>query len=797
MARLVVLVSMSLAVLGIGTERASGPTLGGQQRQVEVVVELASPPLAHAPKGRARLDAEQRAFRARLDARLPDAEIRWRYRLVANGFAVVLPTSQVPDLKRLPGVHDVYLGASYGPQLDKSPQQIGAPAVWGQGLETAGQGMKIGIIDSGIDQSHPFFDPTGYSMPTGFPKGQQRYTNAKVIVARSFPPAGAPSSPLPFDLSHGTHVAGIAAGNAGTRASGGRVVSGVAPSAYVGSYKVFNGPTANSPEILAAVEAAVADGMDVINFSGGQPEIEPRRDIIALGLDAAAAAGVVPVVAAGNDFNDLGAGSVSSPGTSEGAITVAAVETKGTPAASWHAYFSSVGPTAISLRLKPDLAAPGVDILSSVPGGGWSSSDGTSMAAPHVAGAAALLRQRHPDWTVAEIKSALVQTATDASLEEEEESPAGAPPAGPAFVGGGVVSLQSADRPLLFSEPSGLSFGLRGRGVTVDRSLRLRDAGGGAGTWEVSLEGVAAPAGTRIVVPTSIVVPGTLSCDIETSSTAKQGQISGYVTLRRGSDIRRVPFWGRVSVPALGRHHPIELSRVGQHPGTTSGRPRLVSRYRYPENPRGVGVPAVLAGPEVVYRVRLTRRVANFGVAITQRERGSSVEPRVIAGLDENRLTGYAGLPFAENPYLPTFFTPMPVAAALSPAPGVYSVVFDSPTAKGAGRFSFRYWVNDVTPPTLRLRTPSVRHDQNVTVAAIDAGSGVSPDHVFASIDGRVARATFTSGVVRISTAGLESGTHRLRLQVSDYQETKNTENVARILPNTRVLNATFRIRRS
>ena len=91
--------------------------------------------------------------------------------------------------------------------------------------------------------------------------------------------------------------------------------------------------------------------MNVINFSGGEPEIEPSRDIVALALDAAAAAGVVPVIAAGNDYNDFGAGSVSSPGNSEGAITVGAVEIGGSPARRTHADFSSVGPT-------DDLAAP-------------------------------------------------------------------------------------------------------------------------------------------------------------------------------------------------------------------------------------------------------------------------------------------------------------------------------------------------------------------------------------------------------------------------------------------------------
>src|SRR5207342_626549 len=424
-----VLVASLAAVLVTGA--SSTPPQSSGQRS-EVVVLLHSPPLARAPGSGATIGVEQRSFRRELVAHVPDAEIGWRYRLVANGFSLTVPEAELSRLRALPGVREVLPEGSYAPQGESSPLQIGAPALWGPTLDTAGQGVKIGIIDSGVDPSYPFFDPTGYTMPPGFPKGQQRFTTAKVIVARAFAPksAAAPSARLAFsedDSSHGTHVAGIAAGNADTPAAG-RRISGVAPRAYIGNYKVFVetdsglSPNANSPAIVAAIEAAVADGMDVINFSGGEPEIEPSRDIVALALDAAAAAGIVPVVAAGNDYNDLGAGSVSSPSTSVRAISVGAVEIGGNPTTRTHADFSSVGPTTISLRLKPDVAAPGVDVLSSVSGGSWAALSGTSMAAPHVAGAAALLRQRHPAWTVEQIKSALVQSGIDSTDEQDHLS---------------------------------------------------------------------------------------------------------------------------------------------------------------------------------------------------------------------------------------------------------------------------------------------------------------------------------------------------------------------------------------
>jgi subtilisin family serine protease len=779
-----------------------GPSLlaVGGNASAEVVVLLDSPPLARAPESGVRIDAEQREFRRELAQQLPAARLGWRYRLVANGYSVTLPASAQGTLRRLPGVRDVLPTATYAPRLTSTPQQIGASTIWGESLETAGQGVKIGIIDSGIDVHHPYFDPTGYTMPAGFPKGQQRFTTAKVIVARVFAPksgATAPSVALAYsdsDSSHGTHVAGIAAGNADTATGQGRV-SGVAPRAYLGNYKVFVqtdsglSPNANSPAIVAAIEAAVADGMDVINFSGGEPEIEPRRDIVALALDAAAAAGVVPVVAAGNDYNDFGAGSVSSPGNSEGAITVGAVQIQGSSTKRTHAEFSSVGPTTVSLRLKPDVAAPGVDVLSSVSGGGWTALSGTSMASPHVAGAAALLRQGHPAWTVAQLKSALVQSGVD-SLDGRGRA------AGPRFQGGGVVALQLADRPLLFASPTAVSFGLLTRGQEATSTVGLDDAGGGAGTWQVTRVVRDSTAGVRLALPAAVTVPGELTISATVTRNAAPGDVDAYVVLRRGADERRVPLWGRVDAGSLAKHRPgVALKGLGLHRATTAGRPELVTRYRYPDDPRGVGLTTSLRGPELVYIVGMGSGIANFGVVVTRRAKGVTVEPRVVADFDENRLTGYAALPLNHNPYMDQFNTGVLAAGALSPAPGAYAIVFDSATRAGAGAFTFRFWVNDVTPPTLRLRTKVIRTGQSLKVGAVDKGSGIYADSIAASVDGRVVRASYRDGVVTLATRGVQSGTHRLRLRVSDVQESKNTENVARILPNTRWLTATFRVR--
>ena len=166
----------------------------------------------------------------------------------------------------------------------------------------------------------------------------RRRRRNKVIVARVFPgPVRDKNSNKAFDPTepHGTHVAGIAAGDEGTSAPAGpdhpatANLSGVAPRAWIGNYRVFTVPTplghqANTPEIVRAFEAAVADGMNVINFSGGGPETDPANDAMNEAVRNTALAGVVPVIAAGNDREDFGLGSAGSPGTAPDAISVAA-----------------------------------------------------------------------------------------------------------------------------------------------------------------------------------------------------------------------------------------------------------------------------------------------------------------------------------------------------------------------------------------------------------------------------------------------------------------------------------------
>ena len=144
----------------------------------------------------------------------------------------------------------------------------------------------------------------------------------------------------------------------------------------------------------------------------------------------------------------------------------------------------------------------------------------------------------------------------------------------------------------------------------------------------------------RLVVPATVTVPGELDVGFTVARNARAGDFDAYIELRRGSDVRRVPVWSRVTTASLARQKPGLLRAPGVYRSTTAGRPSVVERYRYPETPIGVGVSARLRGPERVFRFRIAKRVANAGVVVTRLGRGSDVEPRVVAGLDENRLTG-------------------------------------------------------------------------------------------------------------------------------------------------------------
>jgi len=282
-------------------------------------------------------------------------------------------------------VERIWLDGKVEAALDRSTAQIGAPAAWAAGYD--GKGVKVAVLDTGVDGTHPDL--------RGRVDAAKNFSGAADTVDR---------------VGHGTHVASTVAGSGAH--SGGKY-KGVAPGARLLSGKVLDDSgDGEESGVIAGAQWAVAQGAKVVNLSLGGPD-SPGDDPLEQAVNAlSASSGALFVIAAGNE--GPAAGTVGSPGSAAAALTVGAVDRTDAMAD-----FSSRGPTADG-ALKPDLTAPGVDIVAAKAAegtegdpaaDGYVSMSGTSMATPHVAGAAAILVQRHPDWTGERIKAALTASA--------------------------------------------------------------------------------------------------------------------------------------------------------------------------------------------------------------------------------------------------------------------------------------------------------------------------------------------------------------------------------------------------
>jgi subtilisin family serine protease len=289
---------------------------------------------------RAQLNQKRNEFKQWLRANAPSAKVTSDYDVSLNAVAVKLNGTPLATIAAAPMVQSAAYNALYYPNLSETYKIINASGAWtaAGGRATAGAGIKIGDIDTGIDETHPFFDPTGFSYPPGFPKCDAadstthtpdhncEHVTRKVIVAKVFyNKAGKSGFDAEAIQDHGTHTAGIAAGVTGKTAEVEGVsindMSGIAPGAWLGNYNVFPGDvlSARSEDILNAVDEAIEDGMDVLNLSLGGG-YRGNNDLLAMGLDNAVDAGVVVAVAAGN--SGPGQGTLESPGRARKIITV-------------------------------------------------------------------------------------------------------------------------------------------------------------------------------------------------------------------------------------------------------------------------------------------------------------------------------------------------------------------------------------------------------------------------------------------------------------------------------------------
>ena len=296
---------------------------------------------AEAEGHRTRVRSEQQQMRGRLQAR--KAKVLDTVSNVANAMFVEATDADAADLAKLPGVKRVVPVRMLYRNLNRAVLLHKVADAWNQvGHDNAGAGMKIGIIDSGIEVTHAGFQDSSLQVPDGFPKASSTanlaFTNSKVIVARSYAnllPVRDPDTSARDRVGHGTALAMIAAGvrNAGPLAT----IEGVAPKAYLGNYKVFGSPGVNDgttdDAVMKAIDDAVADGMDVINLSLGTVFApRPVDDPEVQAVERASRAGVIDVVAAGNDGPSMN--TLSSPATAPSAIAAGATTNDRTFAAS-------------------------------------------------------------------------------------------------------------------------------------------------------------------------------------------------------------------------------------------------------------------------------------------------------------------------------------------------------------------------------------------------------------------------------------------------------------------------------
>jgi len=344
--RLILCILLFLA--GSGVVRAASPPRKRATGAERVIVRLALPPVMVAqsvspgPDLQTALDFHQQGVIEALQKACPGCVVECTYRSLFDGLAVRLPGGNrdlaLSAIAQIPGVTAIYDDVPYSPTLFASSPLMDVPEAWDLlgGVDLAGAGIKISIIDSGVAIDHAMLSEAEFSYPDGYPRGDARYCTPKVITSRLYvrptdPPVSGEDSPVPGPLGsgHGTYLAAIAAGSEITATYKGvdAVISGVAPQAWIMNYRVFYPGTAEtgvaySAELIAAIEDAVADGADVIlaGWSSSSATV-PNASPVAQALEMATQAGIVVVTAAGNDGPTAGSAS-RVPGGMESVITV-------------------------------------------------------------------------------------------------------------------------------------------------------------------------------------------------------------------------------------------------------------------------------------------------------------------------------------------------------------------------------------------------------------------------------------------------------------------------------------------
>ncbi|MEV0215288.1 S8 family serine peptidase [Micromonospora sp. NPDC050695] len=400
------------------------------------------------------------------------------------------------------GVDTVWLDGRAKAALADTTAQVGAPAAWAAG--GTGSGVRVAVLDTGVDTTHPDLAN-------------------RVVASRSF----IPGEDIIDRNGHGTHTASTVAG---TGAASGGKERGVAPDASLVIGKVLDSNGSGSISgIIAGMEwAARTEHAKVINMSLGVNAWHTQDDPLSQSLNQLTAeTGALFVVSAGNSGPDpytLGA-----PGTADAALTIGAVD------GSDHlADFSSAGPRMADDALKPDMTAPGVDVLAARSqhltwGEGFYQLDsGTSMAAPHVTGAAALLAQKHPQWSAQQIKDALMGTSVRTPDYNAYRAGSGRLNVAAAYHQDQIIATGSVDAGLV-----GWSPGIQPQRIT--RKISYTNTTGSPLTLDLSVDRGDSPATTFTASAAQVTVPahGTSTVDVVVDPEGlAAGRYSAQVTAR-------------------------------------------------------------------------------------------------------------------------------------------------------------------------------------------------------------------------------------------------------------------------
>jgi subtilisin family serine protease len=474
-----------------------------------VIVEFRDAPVAALSKGAPHTTLAR--FRADLASVSRTAEVRREYSRVFNGVSVRVPRGDLAAIARLPYVkriHDDHQMHSLG---GPAVAQIGASTVWTD-FGTRGKGVVVAVIDTGVDYTH---EALGKGFGPGF----------KVVGGYDF--VNDDADPMD-DHGHGTHVSGIIAGDSAT-------LTGVAPEATLMAFKVLNSNGSGSEsDVIAAIERAAdpngdgdtSDHVDVVNLSVGGPG--GPDDAASRAVDNGSRLGIVFCIAAGNSGKNH---TVLSPGAARQAITVGAVDGNDIVAD-----FSSRGPNPSDMTMKPEVSAPGVQITSSVPNNGYLAASGTSMATPHVSGAAALLKALHRDWTPAQIKAALMLGAV--SMNQDAMA-----------VGAGRINVAAAAGGTLSADNASIDFGLdpiQQASWSASRTVHLTSRADKSVDWTVSTTtpfGVA----TTLTPQTLTLAPGAtadlnLAVNVDNAKAFPAFSTGGVITLTSPASTLHIPW---------------------------------------------------------------------------------------------------------------------------------------------------------------------------------------------------------------------------------------------------------------